>query len=87
MGLESFAKRMDRRASLMRDMFDRLGIDLPAAARRGGDTVLRRALRNCLTCRATVECGAWLRSGGTCGDRRLFCPNAELLERLRDEPR
>jgi hypothetical protein len=83
MGLSTWAARLDRRAALMKAMVDRLGLDVMAVAQGGDGAVLRRAMHNCAACGATAECGAWLRSGGTSGDRYRFCPNADLFDRWR----
>jgi hypothetical protein len=83
MGLSTWAARLDRRAALMNAMIGRLGLDVVALARGAGGAVLRRAMHNCAACRATAECGGWLRSGGASGDRYRFCPNADLFDRWR----
>jgi hypothetical protein len=83
MELRTWAARLDRRAALMHAMADRLGVDVVALAQAACGTMLRRAMHNCAACGATAECGAWLRSGGTRGDRYRFCPNADLFDRWR----
>jgi Family of unknown function (DUF6455) len=83
MGLAAFTDRADRHLELMRATFDRFDIDLADVARRGAGSRLRGAMWTCIGCTKTAACAAWLRDGAASGERRGFCPNADLIEDLR----
>jgi hypothetical protein len=65
-------------------MFDRLGIDLPRAARHLLGIELASVSRTCISCRSGTDCEAWLHRNGRENDRYEFCPNAAALDRIRD---
>ncbi len=75
-------------ARQFRDMIDRVGIDrarLPLTPATGAE--LRDMEWRCGECRAWRECRAWLASGLWSDGYSRFCPNADALERMRDEQR
>jgi hypothetical protein len=80
---EATIRRADRQSVLMRRMFDRLGIDLPRAARHLLGIELASVSRTCMSCRHGPECEAWLAGDGRKDDRYAFCPNAGALDRIR----
>ena len=81
---EAIIRRADRQSALMHRMFERLGIDLPSAARRLLGSELASVSRTCMSCRRGAECETWLRGNGREGDRYGFCPNATALDRIRN---
>jgi hypothetical protein len=65
---------VERRATRMHEMIDRLGVDRSAIARLGGGDAFAQARARCLACAALDECLPWLDRPHNlgCAD---FCPN------------
>jgi hypothetical protein len=69
-----------RRMSLMDDMFVRTG------AIRKGDApppAMRDAVERCAGCTAETECSHWLEKAAQGSRPPAFCPNSDLIARLR----
>ena len=72
-------RQIERRASRMREMLDRLGVDTAALLRSGGGCVFAAAQQRCLACREVSECLAWLDGRRQGDDMSAFCPNASTF--------
>jgi len=73
----------ERRASRMREVIERLGVDRSALAREGGGSDLLRAQEKCQVCPCVAECLMWVDGRATAETAPAFCCNLALFERCR----
>ncbi len=79
-------QHVERRASRMHEMMDRLGVDVVALARhRAGDSYAE-ARKSCLDCQAGDQCLRWLDRPQPPGEEPLFCPGFASFEAFRRRP-
>jgi Family of unknown function (DUF6455) len=76
-------RRVERQATRMHEMMDRLNVDAAALvrARQGQDYAEARA--HCITCGTSDKCLRWLDKHPASGGEPAFCPNLRLFERYR----
>jgi hypothetical protein len=67
---------------LMERILARKGLSLEGCADQGVRLHAGAAMRRCILCRERAACIAWL-EGHTSRDVECFCPNAELMARIR----
>ena len=73
-------RRVERRASRMLDMMERLDVDVAALARlRGGDAYAEARAR-CLMCGTSDLCLRWLDGELPAQSRPTFCPSLSLFD-------
>ena len=75
--------RVERRASRMHDMMERLDVDQAALARLRNGDVYAAARARCLTCTTCGECLRWLDDPAPTSDRPTFCPNLPVFEAVK----
>lgn len=74
-------RRVERQATRLHEMIDRLGIDPVALVRLNNGEAYHEARAACLFCHKTDACLAWL-DGTMQADQPGFCPNLELLKSM-----
>jgi len=76
-------RTVERRATRMQQMMDRLHVDALAMVRLRNGDAYAEARSRCLLCTQSDECLRWLDKGGlsTWPD---FCPNLELFNTCRE---
>lgn len=72
-------RRVERQATRMHEMMERLGVDALALARLRKGEAYAEARKGCLFCPTTEECFAWLDATGEPEQGPDFCPNRKLL--------
>lgn len=72
----------DDRPMQLAELMEREGLSAANAVASGDAHDLARATARCGMCTGEAECRAWLDSGKHEG-YQAFCPNAELIERLK----
>lgn len=77
------ARHVERQASRLSEMMERLDVDPVALARLEGGDAFMRARTECLHCRNAAHCLYWLEA--QCRDAPLpeFCPNLPLFMRCK----
>ncbi len=76
---------VERQASRMHDMMERLDVDPAKLARLEGGEAYAKARLNCLRCPNARECLFWLETEPQSGERPLFCQNLALFEACKKE--
>lgn len=76
----------EERALLMHRVLEREGVNLDGCADKGTLAQTAVAARRCLLCRHRETCVAWL-EGETAVALERFCPNADLIARLKADGR
>jgi hypothetical protein len=76
----------EERALLMHRVLEREGVTLDGCADKGTLAQTAAAARRCLLCRDRETCVAWL-EGDAAVPLDRFCPNADLIARLKAEGR
>jgi hypothetical protein len=77
-------RRVERRATRMREMMERLDVDAAALARAQRGDAYAQARTRCLTCGTSEQCLRWLDGGGSPRERAPdFCLNLRVFERFR----
>lgn len=70
---------IERRATRMVAMLERMNVDKSQIVRLGSGTVIASARQRCLGCTEVRECLAWLDGRRPGCDPCEFCPNASLF--------
>jgi hypothetical protein len=70
---------VERRATRMRQMMNRLNTDPGTLVRLRGGAAFAEARENCLRCAGTSECLRWLDGYGAEDESPDFCPNLALF--------
>src|SRR4051812_47513692 len=73
----------EARPVLLAEMLRRQGNDVARLALSTGGPGFANAVRQCLDCKASARCNAWLDSGAR-ASYDAFCPNAGYVSRMRD---
>ena len=73
-------RRVERQATRMHDMMDRLGVDGAALARERQGDLYAEARTRCLTCGTSDKCLRWLERPPAARGTPGFCPNLRLFE-------
>ena len=79
-------RRVERQATRMHEMMERLDVDGAALARLSEGQVYADARTRCLTCGTSGECLRWLDSPHASGEEPAFCLNLSLFERFKRPP-
>ena len=73
---------VEDQAQRMREMIQRLDVDMLELAYAGLGGVFADASKVCASCENAVECSRWLNDAAERGDRPAFCPNLALFKRF-----
>jgi hypothetical protein len=73
-------RTVERQASRMADMMQRLDTDPVKLVRVRAGEAFADARTRCLQCSSARECLLWLNADPPSGEAPLFCPNLALLE-------
>jgi hypothetical protein len=76
-------RRVERQATRMHHMMDRLNVDTGALARAGQGEVYAAARARCLTCGTSDKCLRWLDDQPASNEAPTFCLNRRLFEQYR----
>jgi hypothetical protein len=76
-------RRVERQATRMHEMMDRLNVDEAALARARQGEVYADARARCLTCGTSDKCLRWLDREPAPGEPPAFCPNLRLFQQYR----
>ena len=76
-------RRMDQRAGLMQQMMVHLDIDADSICETDAALAMWGAVRSCTFCGSVGRCMEWLAQDGEKNGYRAFCPNAGILDHLR----
>lgn len=77
--------QVERQASRMHEMMERLDVDPGKLARLQGGEAYAQARLTCLRCPHTRECLSWLESESRAAERPVFCQNLALFEACKKE--
>ena len=72
--------RVERQASRMHEMMERLGVDPAALARLRSGDAYAEARSRCLFCGTSDTCLRWLDQPARSGERPRFCPSLPLFD-------
>lgn len=75
-------RRVERQATRMHEMMDRLNVDGAALARADQGNVYMQARTKCITCGTSDKCLRWLDSDLTPKRSPDFCPNLHAFEKF-----
>lgn len=75
-------RRVERQATRMHDMMERVDVDGAALARANEGEVYKEARTRCLTCGTSDKCLRWLESEEILPRRPDFCPNINTFEQF-----
>ena len=73
-------QHVERRASRMHEMMDRLGVDAAALARDRDGQTYAEARKTCLNCPSGDACLRWLDQGQVGPGKPMFCPGLTTFE-------
>lgn len=76
-------RRVERQATRMHDMMERLDVDGAALARARQGELYAQARRRCVSCGTTDKCLRWLDEPLKLGNGPDFCPNLSLFDTYR----
>lgn len=76
-------RRVERQATRMHDMMDRLNVDRAALVRSRQGQDYAEARTRCLTCGSSDKCLRWLAGQRPTREAPTFCPNLRLFTRFR----
>ena len=76
-------RRVERQATRMHEMMDRLNVDGAALARARQGELYAEARVRCIACASSDQCLAWLASQPAAKDTATFCANRQLFEQYR----
>jgi uncharacterized protein DUF6455 len=76
-------RRVERQATRMHEMMDRLNVDAGALARANEGKVYAQARTRCLTCGTSDKCIRWLDQQPASQEPPAFCLNRQLFEQYR----
>jgi len=79
-----FMQFVDTRLKMMGQMLELSSADLTRLPYGAMDQQFRNATYRCLGCRNTEACTQWLNEGNPNRPVPGFCPNAELMNSVRD---
>ncbi|MFC6671987.1 DUF6455 family protein [Marinobacterium aestuariivivens] len=79
-----FIRHIDDRLELMGLMLETTGADLTKLSPGALDAQFRSAAYRCLGCRQEEQCERWLNEEHRHEKAPGFCPNAELMNSVRD---
>lgn len=80
-------RRVERQATRMHEMMERLDVDGAALARVDRGQVYAQARARCLTCGTSDQCLRWLDGLTPVKDQASgFCPNQRLFEAFKRDP-
>jgi hypothetical protein len=77
------ARTVERQASRMAEMMDKLGVDPMKLVRLRGGEAFAEARTNCLKCSHVHECLSWLDANSV--ERPRFCVDLPLFESCRKD--
>jgi hypothetical protein len=80
-------RRVERQATRMHDMMERLDVDGAALARADKGDVYMQARTRCLSCGTSDKCLRWLESEVTPTPSPDFCPNFVIFEHFSKKTR
>jgi Family of unknown function (DUF6455) len=75
--------RVERQATRMHEVMERLNVDGAALARAGQGQAYADARTLCLTCGTSDKCLRWLDRRSAQTEAPTFCPNLRLFEAYR----
>jgi hypothetical protein len=75
-------RRVERQATRMHEMMDRLGVDGAALARERQGEAYAEARTRCMTCGTSDRCLRWLDGDPASKGPPDFCPNLRLFHRF-----
>jgi hypothetical protein len=73
-------RRVERQASGLHEVMDRLDVDGAALVRADQGEVYAQARNGCLSCGTSDKCLQWIDGPPQPGSRPDFCPNLSLFE-------
>ncbi len=73
-------RRVERQASRIHEVMERLDVDGAALARLHQGQAYAEARARCVTCGTSDGCLRWLDSRPSSSERPEFCPNLRLFE-------
>ena len=73
-------RRVERQATRMADMMQRLDVDTGKLVRIGNGFAYADARLKCLNCRNATECLLWLDAKPASSETPTFCPSFSLFE-------
>ena len=76
-------RRVERQATRMHEMMDRLNVDGAALARARQGELYAEARARCIACEISDKCLRWLDCEPTTKDTPTFCANRQLFEQYR----
>ena len=76
-------RRVERQATRMHDVMDRLNVDGAALARERQGQAYADARSRCVTCGTSDRCLRWLDRQPVSSALLEFCPNLSLFEKYR----
>ena len=76
-------RRVERQATRMHDVMERLNVDAAALARERQGQAYADARARCITCGTSDRCLRWLDNQCAASERPEFCPNLSLFEKYR----
>ena len=76
-------RRVERQATRMHEMMDRLSVDEAALARDRQGEVYAEARARCLTCGTSDKCLRWLDREPAPEEPPAFCPKLRLFQQYR----
>ena len=76
-------RRVERQATRMHEVMERLDVDAAALARVRQGQAYAEARARCLTCGTSDRCLRWLDSRPPSSEPPVFCPNLRLFEEFR----
>ena len=77
------ARRVERQATRLHDMMDRLNVDGAALVRARQGEAYADARTRCLMCGTSDKCLRWLDREPASVEPPAFCPNLRLFEQYR----
>jgi len=78
-------RRVERQATRMHEVMERLDVDCAALARARQGQVYAEARARCLTCGTSDMCLRWLDNQPASSEPPTFCPNRRLFENYRKD--
>ncbi len=74
-----FARSVERQATRMHQMMERLEVDPTALVRLRNGEAYTEARSRCLTCLDSSDCLRWLDGYGSADECPEFCPNLKIF--------
>jgi Family of unknown function (DUF6455) len=76
-------RRVERHATRMHEVMERLDVDGAALARQRQGQGYADARKRCMTCGTSDQCLRWLDSKPATGGAPEFCPNLRLFQQFK----